>query len=159
MKVVAYGSLMNRSSLESVVKRPAPLSKITVSGWKRIFNAPFDGYAFLNLKSIENGVIEAAYFELEPAEQQLFSEREAGADLVEVMPGFYAFVWPEGYCRELPTLRSYIDICSYAANELGVDFAMGLDWPGTIVDDTKNPEYRLQRRSRGEGARGLGLFV
>ena len=59
------------------------------------------------------------------------------------MPGFYAFVWPEDYCRELPALRSYIDICSDAARELGINFTVGLDWPSTVVDDTKNPEYSL----------------
>lgn len=145
MKVVVYGSLMNRSSLESVVRRPAPLSTIAISGWKRIFNAPFDGYAFLNLQPDESVEIEAGYFELDPAERHLFAEREAGADLIEVMSGFYAFIWPEYCCRELPALRSYIDICSNAASDLGVDFAVGLDWPSVVVDDTKNPEYRLQR--------------
>jgi len=148
MKVIAYGSLMNRRSLESVVRRPAPLSKVTVSGWRRIFNAPFDGYAFLNLQPAEGRRVEAAYFELDPAEQQLFDEREAGADLVEVARGFHAFVWPEDYCRELPALQSYVDFCSCAADELGVNFTAGLDWPKIIIDDTGNPLYRLGRRAR-----------
>jgi hypothetical protein len=143
MKVIVYGSLMNRTSLESVLQRPALLSKIAVAGWKRVFNAPFDGYSFLNLRPAENDAIEAAYFELDPSEQQLFAEREAGADLIEVVPGFYAFIWPEEYCRDLPALQSYIDICSRAAGELGVDFASGVDWPEVIIDDKKNPEYSL----------------
>jgi hypothetical protein len=161
MKIVAYGSLMSRSSLESVVHRPSSLSKIIIPGWKRVFNAPFDGYAFLNLQPTSGGKIEAVYFEIDPAELQLFSVREAGAELVEIVPGFYAFVWPAEYCRELPALRSYIDICSDAARELGINFTVGLDWPRTVVDDTKNPEYRLiclgsHERFPGLGDRRLG---
>ena len=74
------------------MRRPAPLSTIAISGWKRIFNAPFDGYAFLNLQPDESVEIEAGYFELDPADRHLFAEREAGADLIEVMSGFYAFI-------------------------------------------------------------------
>ena len=143
MKIIAYGALMNRSSLESVVARPAPLSKIIVSGWQRVFNAPFDGYAFLNLTPAADSIIEAAYFELDPTELELFAEREGGAELVEVAPGFHAFIWPESYCRELPALRSYIDVCSHAAGDLGIDFAIGLDWPRAVIDDTKNPQYDM----------------
>ena len=143
MKIIAYGSLMNRSSLESVVGRPAPLSTIVVSGWKRVFNAAFDGYAFLNLRPAADSMIEAAHFELDSTELELFAEREEGAQLVEVVPGFHAFVWSETYCRELPVLRSYLDVCSHAAGGLGINFAVGLDWPRTVVDDTKNPQYDM----------------
>jgi hypothetical protein len=143
MKIVAYGSLMNQASLESVVGLPAPLSKIIVPGWKRVFNAPFDRHAYLNIVPAVDTAIEAAYFELDPARRRRFDEREAGADLVEVIPGFYAFVWPEADCRQLPVLRSYLDACSQAAADLGIDFAVGLDWPRTVVDDTKNPQYDI----------------
>jgi hypothetical protein len=142
MNIVAYGSLMKQSGLESVLRRSAPLSKITITGWKRIFNAPFDDYAFLNLQRAPGVEIEAAYFELEPAELELFAEREAGAELVEVKAGFFAFVWPQDYCRDLPTLRSYIHVCSDGANELGIDFMVGMDWPQTVVDDAHDPIYR-----------------
>jgi hypothetical protein len=37
------------------------------TGWKRICNAPFDGYAYPNLQHAPDVEIEAAYFELEPA--------------------------------------------------------------------------------------------
>ena len=143
MKFVVYGALMNRSSLESVVGPSAPLSKIVVPGWKRVFNAPFDGYAFLNLTPAAGSKIEAAYFRLDPAMLERFAEREAGSELVEVVPGFHAFVWPEPYCRELPTLRSYIDVCSHAARDLGIDLTLGLDWPRNVVDDTENPQYDM----------------
>lgn len=132
---------MKQSSLESAVQRPALLRKITVTGWKRVFNAPFDDYAFLNLQRAPGVEIEAAYFELEPAEVELFAEREAGAELVEVKAGFFAFVWPQDYCRDLPALRSYIDVCSEGASELGIDFTVGTDWPQTVVDDTRDPIY------------------
>jgi hypothetical protein len=141
MKIIAYGSLMNRSSLESVVGRPAPLSKVVVPGWQRIFNAPFDPYAFLNIRPVLGSTIEAAYFELDPAELGLFAEREAGSELVAAVPGFHAFVWPESDCRELPVLRSYLDFCCDAAVQVGVSFTASLVWPTTVVDDTDDPQY------------------
>lgn len=141
LNIVAYGSLMKQSSLDSAVHRPTPLRKITIIGWKRVFNAPFDDYAFLNLHRAPGVEIEAAYFDLAPAELELFAEREAGAELVEVKAGFFAFVWPQDVCRDLPTLRSYLDVCSEGATELGIDFMVGMDWPQTVVDDTHDPIY------------------
>lgn len=142
MKVIAYGSLLSRASLESVVKRPAPLSKVIVPGWKRVFNAAFDPYGYANILLAAESTIEGAYFELDPAEVRLFDEREAGSELIEVMPGFLAFVWPEEYCRELPVLQSYLAVCTGGAAEAGVDFARGTDWPGAVVDDSADPWYR-----------------
>ena len=139
MKIIAYGSLMNQASLESMVNRPAPLSKIVIPGWRRAFDAAFDPYAFMNLKPAPDRVIEAAYFELDPAEAELFDEREEGSELVEVIPGHYAFVWPEPKCRELTVLWSYIDFCARAAAELGVNF--DIDWPPDVEDDSANPRY------------------
>jgi cation transport regulator ChaC len=34
MKVVAYGSLMHRPSLEATLRRPAALTRITIPGWR-----------------------------------------------------------------------------------------------------------------------------
>ena len=51
MNIIAYGSLMNQFSLEATLGRPAKLTKITIPGYSRIFNAPFDGHAFLNLQA------------------------------------------------------------------------------------------------------------
>ena len=51
MNVVAYGSLMHRPSLEATLRRPARLNRITVPGWRRVFDAAFtDGLAYLNLR-------------------------------------------------------------------------------------------------------------
>jgi hypothetical protein len=142
VNVVAYGSLMRWSSLESTLRRPALLAKVSFPGWRRIFNAPFDDYSYLNLRPVPGAILEAAYFELDAAELGLFDEREAGSELVEVMPAYFAFVWPAAYCRELPVLRSYIDVCRGGADELGIDFTAGTDWPEVVVDDTADPLYR-----------------
>lgn len=142
MNVIAYGSLMSQPSLELTLKRPAQLIKISVPNWKRVFNAPFDGYAFLNLQAEPSCTIEAAYFKLKPAEAKLFAEREAGSSLVEVMPRFFGFVWPDECCQKLPVLQSYIDVCRRGASELGLNFSSGLDWPTMVIDDSENPVYR-----------------
>ena len=94
MNIVAYGSLMCRGSLESTLGRPAALTKITVPGWRRVFNAAFDEYAYLNLRPDPGGAIEAGFLDMDAAELRLFDEREAGSELTELAPGYLAFVWP-----------------------------------------------------------------
>jgi hypothetical protein len=143
MNVVAYGSLMCRVSLEATLGRPAALTRVTVPGWRRAFNAAFpDGLAYLNLVPALSSQVEAACFTLAPAELPLFAEREAGSVLSEVMPGYHAFTWPASRCRELPVPRSYLDVCRRGAAELGIDLAAGTSWPATIHDDCGHPLYR-----------------
>jgi hypothetical protein len=143
MNVVAYGSLMCRASLEATLRRPAALTPMTIPGWRRVFNAAFpDGLSYLNLVPALSGQVEAAYFPLGPAELRLFAEREAGSELTEVIPGYHAFTWPASRCRELPVLRSYLDVCRQGAAELGIDLATGTTWPAAIHDDSGRPLYR-----------------
>ncbi|HUN31786.1 MAG TPA: gamma-glutamylcyclotransferase family protein [Trebonia sp.] len=142
MNIVAYGSLMSQSSLEATLRRPAPLTKVTIGGWRRTFDAAFpDGFAYLNLRPAPGSQIEAAYFTLEAAELALFAEREEGANLTEVARGYQAFVWPRERCRPLPVLCSYIDICRRGAAELGISLSTGTTWPSAIHDDTAAPLY------------------
>lgn len=141
MKLIAYGSLMNQTSLAETLGRQAKLRKIQVMGYQRVFNAPFDDYAFLNLTPARNESIDAAYFYLDRTELPLFAEREAGSSLVEILPGYFAFIWGCPSSTELPVLQSYIEVCVAGANTLGIDFWRGLIPPGQIVNDTRRPLY------------------
>jgi hypothetical protein len=143
VNVVAYGALMHRPSLEATLRRPARLNRLTIPGWRRVFDAAFpDGLAYLNLRPALSTQIQAAWFNVAEPELRLFADREAGSDLVEVLPGFHAFVWPEARCREFPVLSSYVDICRRGAKALGIDLAQGTTWPATIRNDSANPAYR-----------------
>jgi hypothetical protein len=143
VNVVAYGSLMHQPSLEATLRRPAQLNKVTVPGWRRVFDAAFpDGLAYLNLRPAPGSQVQAAWFTVSESELRLFADREAGSNLVEVLPGFHAFVWPEACCRELPVLSSYIDICHRGAKALGIDLGQGTTWPAAIRDDSASPAYR-----------------
>jgi hypothetical protein len=142
VNIIAYGSLMHRSSLEVTLGRPATLTKVAIPGWRRVFDAAFDdGFAYCNLRRDRGSQIEAACFTLAAAELALFAEREEGADLTEVVPGHHAFVWSGERCRALPVPCSYIDICRRGAAKLGVSLSLGTDWPATIHDDTAAPIY------------------
>lgn len=141
MKIVAYGSLMNQNSLEKTLQRSAQLITVTVPNVQRVFNAPFGDYAFLNLAFVEDNSIEAAYFELDKEEIEKFNQRERGSELVEVMAGMYAFVWPKAYCKDLPVLQSYIDFCQTGCRELNINFWPGTQQPQVIFDDAKKPLY------------------
>lgn len=141
MNIIAYGSLMNKASLEKTLQRPVVLKKIEIPNYKRTFNAPFGDYAFLNLVAAPEGRIEAAYFTLEESELDFFTDREAGSQLVEVVPDYYAFIWPNVYCKSLPVLASYMAVCRSGAERLSINFDMGLGQPKSIVDDTMQPLY------------------
>jgi hypothetical protein len=141
MKIVAYGSLMNRISLERTMKRPVKLSEIIISGYRRIYNAPFDGFSYLNIQYQQGITMEAAYFALHADEIELFKEREAGSLLVGVLPGYFAFQWPLTLCKELSVPRSYITICEQGARELGINMWKGTLLPKEITEDTGDPVY------------------
>ncbi len=140
MNIVAYGSLMNRSSLEKTLERQTELAPIQIHGFRRVFNAPFDGYGFLNLVPSDGSVVEAAYFELVPHELEKFKKREEGSVMCECTPGFFAFYWEHGQ-DNLPVLQSYIDVCESGANELGIDMWKSTNPIQTIEDDRSKPKY------------------
>jgi hypothetical protein len=142
VNIVAYGSLMHRQSLEATLGRPATLTRITIPGWRRVFDAACsDGFSYLNLRAALSSQVDAAHFTLTPAELRLFAEREEGSDLIEVLPGYHAFVWPRERCRDLPVLCSYIDICRRGAAELGISLSAGTSWPSALYDDSAAPLY------------------
>ena len=141
MIIIGYGSLMSKTSLQSTLGRPASLRKTTLTGYARIFNAPFDGYAFLNLTASPGTMLEVAEFDITPPELELFAVREAGSVLIEVSSSKYAFVWPDTATAELAVLRSYVDHCRQGAGELGINFHAGLILPERIEDDMQAPIY------------------
>jgi hypothetical protein len=141
MNIIAYGSLMNQAQLTSTLGRPARLRPVELPGYARVFNAPFDGFAFLNLIEAAGTAIEVASFEITPRELPRFAEREAGSQLVPVLAGYYAFVWPEECTAELPVLQSYLAVCAEGAQALGLDVDRGLIAPARVVDDLRQPLY------------------
>ncbi len=141
MKIITYGSLLNLFSLEKSLKRKSFLKKIIVPGVERIFNAPFGDYSFLNLRQSFTSQIEAAYFEIEKKELKKFRKREEGSKMKEIIPGYFAFIWPENKCEELPVLQSYINFCVAGADELGVDLWKGTIKPLIIINDLECPLY------------------
>lgn len=145
MKIIAYGSLQNKESLQATLERPVSYEAIEVRGYQKVFNAPFGGYAFLNLEEKQNSSFQCLYFEIQPDELSKFDEREAGSELIEIMPGYWAFVWPTNYCRNLPVLKSYIEVCQDAAQQNKFDFWQGTQQPKEILDDKTRPLYVVYR--------------
>lgn len=141
MKVLAYGSLQNKRSLEATLNRRASYGIVEVKGYQRVFNAPFGDYAFLNLQPNSESTFECAYFEIDESELYKFDVREAGSILTEVMPGYYAFIWPEVNCKELPVLQSYIDICENGAKDQDVNLWQGTISPEKVINDLLEPMY------------------
>ncbi len=55
---------------------------------------------------------------------------------------YFAFIWPEQYCKILPVLQSYIDVCEKGAEQLKIDIWRNIIKPDVIEDDRRNPRYR-----------------
>ena len=142
MKIIAYGSLQNKASLEATLGRPVWYEVITIEGYQKVFNAPFGDYAFLNLHENQGSSFNCLYFEIESSELTKFAEREAGSNLIEIMPGYWAFVWPTVYCRALPVLQSYISICEIAARQNNLDFWEGTVQPKKVINDKDKTLYK-----------------
>lgn len=143
MKIIAYGSLLNEQSLGKTLKRSADIKKIYIPNYRRVFNAPFGKYSYLNLAYKQKSILEAAYFYVADNELDLFLDREAGSQLKEILQGFFAFFWPDINCRTLPVLRSYIKICEDGAKSLGIDFWQGTITPKEIIEDGSKPLYTI----------------
>ncbi|GEM_PF-2470542 len=141
MNIVAYGSLMNQASLNTTLQRPTLLTKLVVPGVARIFNAPFGEFNYLNLETDVASSIEAAYFTITQSELTKFAERESGSIVIEIMSGYFVFIWPSKSPRTLPVPRSYIDLCRSGAKDLNINFDRGLIIPRNIFDDQLEPVY------------------
>jgi gamma-glutamylcyclotransferase (GGCT)/AIG2-like uncharacterized protein YtfP len=140
MKIIAYGSLMNKKSLAKTLKEPIKLTKITIKNFERVFNAPFGKFAYLNLRPRKNAKIEAAYFEASNKQINLLNKRE-GIAPTEIQKGFFAYIWPKEKCANLPVVASYIKVCETGAKELDINFWQGTVVPKKIINDLKNPLY------------------
>jgi hypothetical protein len=141
MKIIAYGSLLYKPSLERSLGRNATLMPLILPGYKRVFNAPFDGYSYTNIVPLPTTAIEAAYFQISRSELARFALREAGSDLMEVLPSYYAFIWPTSLCLELSVPQSYLDVCLSGAEQLGLDFWVGTTRPSVVEADRQSPVY------------------
>lgn len=141
MKLVAYGSLINKSSLEETLGRDVAYELIAIKDYARIFDAPFGEYAFLNLTNIPGAQFEAACFSIKQSELSKFEVREAGSILLEIKPDHFAFVSPAQKCKNLPVLQSYIDVCEKGCNLLGISLWTSTIRPKTIINDRANPLY------------------
>lgn len=142
MKIIAYGSLMNKRSLEKTICRPVTVRPMILRGYKRVFSAPFDGFSFLNLQKSRNTRIAVGYFNIAQKELELFSRREAGSRLIEVQNGYFAFVWPRRKCALLPVLASYIKVCETGARQLKINFWGNTVKPQIVFDDLAKPLYK-----------------
>lgn len=126
MYVFAYGSLMNpRSRAKSLPGEHATRS-ITLKGYRRKMNAPFDGYAYLNIIPSDTHTVEGVLIPVSEHELLLLTEREKGYEKTEVSAQLsepvdgdvYAFTMPDSECT-LKVPRSYIMTCTSGMSENG----------------------------------------
>lgn len=117
--IFSYGSLRNPKSRAFTLPGEREIVETTLRGYVRKFNAPVDGYLYLNIAQKESGLVPGTLIRVSEDELVRTRLREPGYDCVEVGPsivdrpkGFvFAFIAPDLSYPALKIPQSYIDTC------------------------------------------------
>lgn len=148
--IFSYGSLRNAKSRALTLPGKRETVETVLRGYVRTFNAPVDGYLYLNISPKEGGFVPGTLIRVSGDELERTKLREPGYDCVEVSSyvvdrpeGFvFAFIAPERSYPGMKIPQSYIDTCLAA-----VPAAERETWladsvvENTIKDDSADPVY------------------
>lgn len=150
MYLFAYGSLMNPASLRKTLPDERIIQRAAIKGFKRKMNAPFDGYAYLNIVPDPTSTVAGVLIPMSEKEFKLFSSREEGYVKTDVTANIngkfdapiFAFIAPDIECA-LKVPRSYIQTCT-----AGMSVAEREQWIAdtlmtAVEEDSENPVYEF----------------
>jgi len=150
MYLFAYGSLMNPRSVAKTLSGERVTQRATLRGYRRKMNAPFDGYAYLNIVPDTASSVSGVLIPMTEAELELFSSREEGYEKVDVTEMLssrtegeaLAFIAPDIECRfKVP--RSYLMTCMSGVPETERAQWLAETIMNDIEEDADNPIYEF----------------
>jgi gamma-glutamylcyclotransferase (GGCT)/AIG2-like uncharacterized protein YtfP len=144
----AYGSLMNPLSLAKTLPGERTVCDTELRGYRRKMNAPFDGYAYLNIVPDKNSTVSGKLIAMSEAEMGLFSSREEGylrTDVSENIDGaphgrVFVFIAPDIECA-MRVPQSYLDTCTYGMSDAEKQRWIDETEMSDIEEDRDNPIY------------------
>ena len=150
--IFGYGSLMNPRSLALTLPGARAVTSATLRDYRRVCNAPVNGYAYLNLEVCEGVKIEGVLVQVWLRELPALLKREKGYDFVNVTKNVqsagqsaevFAFIAVDGCREDLLVPRSYLETC---LSEVGVDAQAQMlkeaRIPAGIYEDLDSPVYQ-----------------
>lgn len=149
--VFGYGSLMNPASLRRTLPGVRLMRKSCLRGYQRKFNAPVDGYLYLNIVSRPGKTVCGVLIAVSAADLKRLKKREIGYRCVEVTTRItervagrvVAFIAPDRKYPALGILKSYLRTCLR-----GVSPRARKRWlretiiRNPVYDDCSWPKYR-----------------
>ncbi len=146
----AYGSLMNPKSLAHTLPGARDVRRAILKGYQRKMNAPFDGYAYLNIVPLAASSVQGVLIAMTRSEIDLFSSREEGYAITDVTDFLtepvdgraYAFIAPDIECV-LKVPRSYLSTCTAGMSEAERERWIKETLMGEIEEDLEKPLYEF----------------
>lgn len=150
MYLLAYGSLMNPRSVAKTLPGERVTRRATLRGYRRKMNAPFDGYAYLNIVPGPNTNVNGVLISLSEKELALLSPREEGYTLTDVTEHIdpavdgmvVAFIAPDIECS-LKVPRSYLMTCMSSIPELEREKWLAETVMWGVEEDGHDPIYEF----------------
>lgn len=117
--IFGYGSLMNPKSLLKTLPGKRATRWATLLGYQRKFNAPVDGYLYLNIIPCTEKRVEGKVIAITKEELGKLRKRESGYECVgitermeEKIEGVvYTFIAPDNSYPSMKIPRSYLTTC------------------------------------------------
>jgi hypothetical protein len=117
--IFSYGSLRNPRSRMLTLPGERFTQETTLRKYVRKFNAPVNGYLYLNIAPRDDGIVPGTLIGVSREELEKTKIREPGYDCVEVFAQIadkpnglvFAFIAPDKTYPELKIPQSYLDTC------------------------------------------------
>lgn len=149
--IFGYGSLTNKRSLQKTLPNKKTTKWVRLAGFQRKFNAPAQGYLFLNIVPTNNRAIKGVLIPVSSEEFENLKKREVGYEAVDVTNKIkepvdgrvFTFVAPDKNYPKMKILRSYINVClEPLPPEEHQKWLSETIIENEIEDDSKNPKYK-----------------
>lgn len=150
MYIFAYGSLMNPKSRVRSGLTVQEVANIRLAGYQRKFNAPIDGYLYLNIVPQNGGSVDGIIFNIPDNEFDTLKKREPGYEFVDITSSLekgtvfpvFAFIAPDRDYPRIKIPRSYIMTCLVAIPEKEREqWLRETIMSNEIEEDILNPVY------------------
>jgi len=141
---------MNPRSVAKTLPGERAAFPATLKGYRRKTNAPFDGYAYMNIVEDAEASVEGIIIPLTLAELAILEKREEGYEQVDVTGQIdasvtgkvFAFIMPNAADSGLKVPRSYLLTCLQGVSENKRDRWISETLiPEGIEEDLENPVY------------------
>lgn len=150
MYIFGYGSLRNPRSRALTLPGERSVIETTLRGYARKFNAPVNGYLYLNIVQKSDACVQGTLIRVSDEELERVKLREIGYECIDVSQlienpqalSAFAFVAPNNSYASMKIPRSYINTCLSDLPKSEKDtWLSDTIIENEIEEDSNNPVY------------------